>query len=98
MKTIVITGADGSGKTTLCNAIESHLTTQLGLKVSQATIWDIIDHNIFPVRATKQQMGKYLTTLSPMARSLLLFHSLAHSIDIAKKTNPEILLINAFLV
>ncbi len=95
MKTIVIAGADGSGKTTLCNALEKSLRLR-GYKVEVATIWDILDKNLFIAPVNKQGIAKYLQTLSCHARSLFLFHSMAQAIHIAQKENPQILIINSY--
>lgn len=95
MKTIVIAGADGSGKTTLCNALEKLLCIQ-GYKVGVATIWDILDKNLFIAPVNKQEIATYLQSLSCQARSLFLFHGMAQAIHVAKKENPQILVINSY--
>lgn len=95
MKTIVIAGADGSGKTTLCNSLEKSLRLQ-GYKVEVATVWDIFDKNIFITPASKQDTAKYLQTLSSHARSFFIFHGMAQAIHVAQKENPQLLVINSY--
>ncbi|WP_419419427.1 hypothetical protein ACNVED_13050 [Legionella sp. D16C41] len=95
MKTIVIAGVDGAGKTTLCNALEKLLQLQ-GYKVEVATIWDILDKNLFIAPVSKQNIPKYLQALSSQARSLFLLHGMAQAIHVAQKENPQLLIINSY--
>ncbi len=95
MKVIVVTGGDGSGKTTLCNSLEKKITQEFKKQVAVATIWDIIDQKQFVTDLNKKDIGKYLARLTPMSRSLFMFHSLAHAIDLAVSKKPDILLINS---
>lgn len=95
MKTIVIAGTDGSGKTTLCKALEETLRFS-GYTVGVATIWDILDKNLFIAPVSKQEIPKYLLSLSCHARSFFLFHGMAQAIHVAQKENPQILVINSY--
>ena len=95
MKTIIIAGPDGSGKTTLCNSLEKALNRH-GYKVGVATIWDILDKNLFIAPVSKKDIPKYLQSLSSQARSFFLFHGMAQAIHVAQKENPDVLVINSY--
>jgi thymidylate kinase len=72
----VITGADGSGKSTLIGALQERHADWLFLD-----IWKPIQN----LPLSKQDLQKYLQTLSNESRSLFLFHALHQSLALVPK-------------
>lgn len=92
---IVITGADGSGKTTLCDSLYNELQKR-GARVGLVTIWDVLDKNLFLSNVKKEEIDLYLKKCSNTSRSLFLMHSLAQALDHAKNQKPDLLIINSY--
>jgi len=84
---VVITGGDGSGKTTVCRAVQAQLEKEWGAgTVAVASIWDSIEESgLF----TKEQVGQYLGHLEGKARTLFLFHSMLNGVALAEKKKPK---------
>ena len=87
-KLIVITGADGTGKSTLIKTVLSS-----GIKAKEASIWDAMDPAIFQ---SKKQIDDYLKSLLINARLLFLSHAIIQSYEKALKSDIEIVLFNAY--
>lgn len=93
-KLIVVTGPDGSGKSTICERVHRSLSAEKGegfLEV--ASVWDSIAASGV---LTKPAAVSYLSGLKGTARAWFIFHSLRNSIDLAKKKNPAVILIDGF--
>lgn len=86
-KLIVVTGTDGSGKSTL---IDSLMESEINAEV--ASIWDAMDANLF---ASKKDIDSYLCKLTPNARLLFLTHALVQSLEKAQASG-EMVLFNAY--
>ena len=88
MRLIAITGTDGTGKSTLCkNLCEKYPTFK------EVSIWDAMSGSLFH---TKKDIDKYLCSLSANARLLFLSHALIQAVDLAKKSEAEVLLLNGY--
>lgn len=85
---IVITGQDGSGKSTLIKKLIENLPNS-----TEVTIWDALDPELFN---SKQKIDDYLSELTPNSRVLFLAHALMQSMELALKTQYSILLINGY--
>jgi thymidylate kinase len=90
---VVITGPDGSGKSTACSAVSESLKTEFN-SVAVCSIWDALaGQSVF---SSKQGVGEYLTTLSGEARTLFLCHAMLQSLELALKKNTELVLIDGY--
>lgn len=87
-KMIVITGTDGSGKSTLIDAL-----VESGIKAEVLSIWDALDESLF---ATKKDVDNYLCRLSPNARLLFLAHALLQSLEKAEQSSEKTVLFNGY--
>lgn len=87
-KMIVITGIDGTGKSTLIKTI-----LDTGFKAKEITIWDAMDPSVFQ---SKKQVGQFLSSLNSNARLLFLSHALVQAYEKAKQSDHEILIFNAY--
>jgi thymidylate kinase len=95
MELIVVTGPDGSGKTTTCKRVVQHLESQLGSgSVIQVSIWDALMQS--HIYTSKEQIVKYLGALDGFTRTLFIFHCLSRAVDLAKKKTPKFLLIEGY--
>lgn len=88
MKIIAITGADGTGKSTLCRNLCAKFPN-----FKEVSIWDAMDGSLFH---TKKDIDTYLCTLSPNARLLFLSHAFTQALYLAKKSAADVLLLNGY--
>lgn len=91
-KLIVITGADGTGKSTLIK--------QLSLTLEScycANIWDLLQqsNNTLPFKS-KQDIDSFLCALTPDSRFLFLAHALRFSVDKALQSEAKIILMDSY--
>lgn len=82
-KLIVVTGPDGSGKSTLIEGI-----FQQNKCFHVASVWDCL---IDIPNLNKQNIQDYLEKISPEARTLFIHHALVQSLNLAIKSNKPIL-------
>jgi len=85
---IVVTGKDGSGKSTLIKKLIENIPNSM-----EITIWDALDPNLFN---SKQKVDDYLSKLTPNSRALFLAHALIQSMEMALKSEQSILLFNGY--
>ena len=91
---VVITGPDGSGKTTACTGAALKLAAQFGKNsIGCANIWDSM---IATGTFKKEAVVRYLSSLSGPARTLFLFHAMRHSVDLALAKEPRLLLVDSY--
>ncbi|MBI3544191.1 MAG: hypothetical protein HY075_13050 [Deltaproteobacteria bacterium] len=89
---VVVTGPDGSGKSTACAAVVAALQSKYGKEsVASANIWDSMEGNF-----DKEAVVRYLGELDGAARVLFLFHALKHSVDLAQAKEPKLLLVDSY--
>ena len=88
MKIIAITGADGTGKSTLCRNLCFKYPD-----FKEVSIWDAMDGSLFH---TKKDIDDYLCLLSPNARLLFLSHALIQALDMARNSGASTLLLNGY--
>ena len=82
-KMIVVTGTDGSGKSTLIDSI-----IHAGIDAHVISIWDAMDENLFP---SKKDVDQYLCKLTSKARLFFLAHALHHAMEKAQLSNKTLL-------
>jgi len=82
-KLIVITGPDGSGKSTLMTRLRQELPVLVG-----ASIWDPLQHL---QGAGHNDIQNYLKKLQPRSRTLFLAHALHESLAKAQESQAPIL-------
>jgi len=87
---ICITGADGTGKSTLVKSLSETLPDS-----HPANIWDIVEGGAIPFKS-KKEIDNYLCTLTPDSRLLFLAHALMYSVDKALASKKKIILLNAY--
>jgi dTMP kinase len=92
MKYICITGADGTGKSTLIDKLKE------GFEQGYvAGIWDIFtQHTNGQPFKSKQDIDTYLCALTPNARLLFLTHALSFSTQKATESNAKLILLNGY--
>lgn len=91
---ICITGPDGSGKSTLIDALEKTLPGAI-----VTTIWDLMKEpsmqHIVPFKKP-QDVDAYLAALHPAGRSLFLMHCLTEAFETAKEKEPAYILTDSY--
>jgi thymidylate kinase len=85
---IVITGPDGSGKSTACEKLIPLLKDAVSV-----SIWDSM---LKTGKFAKEPLVEYLGELDQVARTLLLFHAMRNSLDLALKQKPEVILVDGY--
>jgi len=85
---IVVTGADGSGKSTLIRNLASQIRQTLSLNFTIASIWDL--------RPNFSNIEEYFLTLNSKASTLLIFHALHQSLFLARKEKRDLILFDAY--
>ncbi|HTL83286.1 MAG TPA: hypothetical protein VL651_16340 [Bacteroidia bacterium] len=89
-KLICITGADGTGKSTLIKNLVGHYH-----HAQQATIWDGLNAEQKQF-GSKKEVDEYLCSLSPAERTLFLAHALHYSTDKAMASSASVIFLNAY--
>ncbi len=96
---VCVTGPDGAGKTTQIQRIAERLERREKKKVAPVTIWDLLlepaAQGAVPFKSPGE-VDRYLAILSPLARTLFLYHCLAEALAAARKKEPDVLLVNAY--
>lgn len=88
---ICITGPDGSGKSTLVDALIKEIP-----EAREVTIWDALDNTEVALFSNKKDVDDYLCILSPDARLLFLGHALQYAIDKALASGVATIIVNAY--
>lgn len=88
---IVITGADGSGKTTLVNQLLKHYPTS-----TKMGIWDSFTENGAKLFQSKEAIDNYLCSLTPIARTFFLTHALQIAIKKLDENNGSLFFIDSY--
>jgi len=91
---VCVTGADGSGKSTLIRALAERLAAE-GRSVAVVSIWDLYaDRRVSDVFRSRALLMDYLAALSPLSRCYFLLHALRGALDGAPAA--DILLLDAY--
>ena len=95
MRVIAVTGPDGSGKSTTCKKVVKALESQWGSgAIVQVSVWDaLMQSDLFP---SKAKVVEYLNDLDGFTRTLFIYHALSRSIDLAKRKNPQLILVEGY--
>lgn len=90
-----ITGADGSGKSTLIAALARRYA-EAGTRVHVASIWDLLrlEAARFPLRP--EQIDAYLGALDSRSRTFFLLHCLSESLARARAADAEVILFDSY--
>ncbi|WP_343667589.1 hypothetical protein [Chitinophaga sp.] len=88
---ICITGADGSGKSTLVDGIKKECP-----QAYEVSIWDMLANPAAKIFTSKKDIDDYLCLLSADARLLFLAHAMEAAMDMALRSDAPLLLINAY--
>lgn len=91
-KLIVITGADGTGKSTLIDLLKEKLNSYY-----IATIWDLLFSSVkgLPFKS-KLELDNFLCDLTPDSRFLFLSHALKYSTDMALQSGKEVIVLDSY--
>lgn len=90
---IVITGPDGSGKSTVCRALSHLLEYFYGQdNIAVVSAWDIAPQ-LFSSRIKARD---HLNSLEGPSRSLLILYGIRHALDLALKSSPKIILFDSY--
>ncbi|MFT5820928.1 MAG: dTMP kinase [Crocinitomix sp.] len=89
-KLIVVTGIDGSGKTTLVEALAQNIPNSV-----IANAWQCFGDNQ-PLFKSKEHVYEYMQTLTPNSRVLFLAHAVRYGLEKALATNAETVLIDGY--
>lgn len=99
-KYICITGPDGSGKSTLISGVMEKIRTETDLRTELISIWDMLlyapEFQSAIGFSSKEELDRYLQLLSPVSRSLFLFHVLNQSMEIAAKKEADLFLVDSY--
>lgn len=90
-KLICITGADGTGKSTVVESLSKRYPQAI---ISE--IWDALKQNDVQLFSSKKAVDEYLCSLTPNSRLLFLAHALRFSMDKCLESKAEIILINSY--
>lgn len=93
VKSVCITGIDGSGKTTLI----AELARRTGGRI--VTIWDLMkapDQQAKPLFRSKEDVDGYLKSLRFPARTHFLFHCLSEAVTRASLEKPALIIYDAY--
>ena len=89
---IVVTGPDGSGKSTTCRTLVEALTQALpGEIVREVAIWDALGSSAFPDKAT---VLEHAAELTGAARTLFIFQLYAQAMALAEQSQATVLVCN----
>ena len=88
---ICITGADGTGKSTLVHALAEKFP-----QAYVANIWDLLEEHHDLLFRSKRDIDQYLCALTPDARLLFLAHALKYSADKALRSGATTIFFNAY--
>ncbi|MDJ1505911.1 AAA family ATPase [Xanthocytophaga agilis] len=88
---ICITGADGSGKSTLINGLKKEWSYAW-----EVSIWDMLENSAGQIFSGKKAVDDYLCLLDTNARLLFLAHAMQAAIDKALQSDTRIIIINAY--
>ncbi len=94
MKSIVITGIDGSGKTTHAQLIE-HLIP--GSKIM--SVWDIVTNPAYrqwSIYKFPPPVEKYVVNLNPTSRTLFIFHAFDYAYQQAVNSDVSFLIFDSY--
>lgn len=96
---VCVTGADGSGKTTQIVRLAERLARRERMKVAAVTVWDLLldpaAQGSVPFKGPRE-VDRYLGILHPTARALFIYHCFYQALELAKRRDPEVLLVNAY--
>jgi thymidylate kinase len=90
-KLFCITGADGTGKSTVVKAISEKYPDAY-----VANIWDLLDDQQDVLFRSKRDIDGYLCALTSDSRLLFLAHALQYSTEKATKSGAGVILLNAY--
>ena len=97
---ICITGPDGCGKSTLVSGVMEKIKTETKLKAELISIWDMLlyspEFQAVIGFTSKEELDRYLEILDPVSRSLFLFHVFNQSMELAKKKEADIFIIDSY--
>jgi thymidylate kinase len=96
---IVITGPDGSGKSTACALAREQLSARLGDgKVVECSVWDCLEaqESISPAFRTQAEAAQYLGDLDGTSRTLFIFHAMSRALQLAIKKKPAVILLSGY--
>lgn len=96
MKTIVLTGPDGTGKSTLCKALCEKLPGNILTSSAWETMNLMSTSNSSNSLTTKESVQNYLKISDQTSRIYFLFHAIARSEQQAKAQSPNILLLDGY--
>lgn len=94
-----VTGADGAGKTTQIQHLAERLERGAGKKVAVVTVWDLLlDPKTQDLVAFEepQEVDRYLGVLGSTSRALFMFHCLYQAVDMARRKEPDVILLNSY--
>ena len=90
---IVITGPDGSGKSTTCKKVSEYLHKESSSNcIAISSAWDEYSQ----LFQTRSKANLYLNNLEGYTRSLFIFHAVSRSIDLARKKGAKIILVDGY--
>jgi len=90
-KIICITGLDGTGKSTVVDALH-----KIHPQAYVVSVWDILTRHPGLLFSSKKIVDTYLCNLTPDSRLLFLAHALKYGIDKALESESDLIILNAY--
>lgn len=96
MKTIVLTGPDGTGKSTLCELIKKELKGKVVISSAWDTMGLLSKSNTENHLNSKDKIQDYLKKSDHQARLYFLFHAVSRSEQQAREAKPDYILFDGY--
>lgn len=94
----VVTGPDGSGKSTACARARA-LLSERGLSVAEVSVWDCLRQEsgcLKPAFDSPREAARYLADLDGTSRTLFIFHAMARALQLAQRSPAQALLVSGY--
>lgn len=90
---IVVTGPDGSGKTTVCKKLQFFLAKKLNERsITISSVWDQYE-DLF---ISQNHAQEYLKNLKGFSRSIFIFHAVQRALEIANEKKNRIIIMDSY--
>lgn len=96
MKTIVLTGPDGTGKSTLCELVKKELKGNVVISSPWDAMALLSNSHADNQLSSKEQVQDYLKKSDQTSRLYFLFHAISRSEQQAREAKPDFILFDGY--